>query len=253
MAEVRSLTSGSVTLFRDNLRSAELEEIRGLPYSAIRARKRADCPQRTDLPPAARLIAVGASPLTRVLSVTGKPAAGYTFPVLDRQALTRLPTTPAAKRRRTIALGAGAAGTQGPQSHSPTSPKGASDSHRRKYRSPYSISCFASSGRNSSCNHTRRWCCCWFAICSIALSGLPVCCQLFLGFRRRRLHPRLTSNAAARLLRMARPPSAHRCRLWVSPTPQPASHPGSVHVLPSHTHRDPNDPSRKAVTNASPP
>ena len=157
--------------------------------------------------------------------------------MLDRQALTRLPTTPAAKRRRNIALGAGATGTQGPRPHSPTGPKGASDSHRRKYRSPYSISYSASSDRNSSCNHTRRWC--WFAICSIALSGLPVCCQLFLGFRRGRLHPRLTSNAASRLIRMARPPSTHRCRLWVSPTPQPASHLGSVHVLPSHTHRTP--------------
>ena len=36
-----NFTSRTVTLCRDNLRSAELEEIRGLPYSAIRARKRA--------------------------------------------------------------------------------------------------------------------------------------------------------------------------------------------------------------------
>ena len=47
--------SRTVTLFRDNPRSAELEQIRGLAYTGIRARKRADCAQGTDLPPAASL------------------------------------------------------------------------------------------------------------------------------------------------------------------------------------------------------
>ena len=46
MAEVRSATSGTVTLFRTLVESTA--------YTGIRARKRADCPQGRDLPRAAR-------------------------------------------------------------------------------------------------------------------------------------------------------------------------------------------------------